>query len=650
MPKRNNRAQLNRGSWKQIVWANEEPSRYYYEHDDRGSDTTRRVSILSKNRISKFGNRKRDNDVPGRGRLDDDDVEMAGAAFMAAKAGRYKGYIPKGGPGPSRDRVGPRNRGGRHVQIANGPGSSSYPLQDADKWYKILIPYGGKYEKSYVLRILLSYVSPFVFVPIAYRITNNDVSFYVDDHKAAQILSKANKKITATDGFKLIVKAFPGVPHVSVDDRYKEKLLAAMRGRYNAETKALDLRKFHTDQNLVDDVLVATFRPSVLSVIVDLIAEHIPELVGLNLDENKLFTLEPLVPLAKKTPNLSVLHLGKNRIPNIRRLDCLKGLKLLELFLDGNPMCDKFTEESVYVSEVRKIFPKVIRLDGAVLPPPIVFDVSEEVKLPPYVVSFVCSPEGQQVAKQFLEQYFNIYDSDNRQAIGDAYHENAHFSLAITLPKGDGNHKLNQYMPDNRNLMRVRDANRRMKLLINGKENIISKLKELPLTKHDLASFTVDLPIFNPQLMFLNISGIFIERKLHLPTRYFSRTFVIVPLGGGFVIINDLLNITNATEKQAKAAFTKPIVETPVTSPVATPVVSPVASPPVATASVVPAVPVVPDDVKEQMVVAMCQQTTMNPLWSRKCLEENQWNFNAAVAVFTQLHSEQKVPPEAFVQ
>ncbi|GLH15429.1 Nuclear RNA export factor 1 [Gryllus bimaculatus] len=210
-------------------------------------------------------------------------------------------------------------------------------------------------------------------------------------------------------------------------------------------------------------------------------------------------------------------------------------------------------------SEVRKIFPKVIRLDGADLPPPIVFDVSEEVKLPPYVVSFVCSPEGQQVAKQFLEQYFNIYDSDNRQAIGDAYHENAHFSLAITLPKGDGNHKLNQYMPDNRNLMRVRDANRRMKLLINGKENIISKLKELPLTKHDLASFTVDLPIFNPQLMFLNISGIFIERKLHLPTRYFSRTFVIVPLGGGFVIINDLLNITNATEKQAKMFGREPM-------------------------------------------------------------------------------------------
>ena len=55
--------------------------------------------------------------------------------------------------------------------------------------------------------------------------------------------------------------------------------------------------------------------------------------------------------------------------------------------------------------------------------------------------------------------------------------------------------------------------------------------------------------------VFLFIS-VFQERALKPPPlRQFHRTFIIVPQGSGFVIVNDSLFITNAIGPQVKAAF-----------------------------------------------------------------------------------------------
>lgn len=42
---------------------------------------------------------------------------------------------------------------------------SALPLAEGN-WYKIIIPYGHKYDKEYVLRTLLNYMTPEVFIPI----------------------------------------------------------------------------------------------------------------------------------------------------------------------------------------------------------------------------------------------------------------------------------------------------------------------------------------------------------------------------------------------------------------------------------------------------------------------------------------------------
>lgn len=131
------------------------------------------------------------------------------------------------------------------------------------------------------------------------------------------------------------------------------------------------------------------------------------------------------------------------------------------------------------------------------LPPEIGFDISSEVQLPEAKASFLCDNAGAEIVRQFLEQYFILYDSDNRQQLLDAYHEHAMLSLTCTNNQHPtAAQRLHAYYNFNRNLCRVKDSEGRFKSLRRGRLQVVTLLSELPLTKHDPMSFAVDLTLF----------------------------------------------------------------------------------------------------------------------------------------------------------
>lgn len=81
----------------------------------------------------------------------------------------------------------------------------------------------------------------------------------------------------------------------------------------------------------------------------DIIGEHIPNVVAIDASNNKIFNLEQMKPLIMKTPSLRSLNLGQNKIVQISKLDRLTGLPLEELILNQNPVCDTFNEQSTYI-------------------------------------------------------------------------------------------------------------------------------------------------------------------------------------------------------------------------------------------------------------------------------------------------------------
>uniref|UniRef100_A0A8C1H0Q3 Nuclear RNA export factor 1 n=2 Tax=Cyprinus carpio TaxID=7962 RepID=A0A8C1H0Q3_CYPCA len=528
----------------------------------------------------------------------------------------------------------PRHRGG-HGGGGGGPGPRSR-LQDDDGDVTMVegpqdsgIPFGKKYDKDWLLSSLQSVCS--IKAPICqiYHTDGNKAQFYVEDSTTANALFKVSRKITDKDGYKVIhiicnVTVImnscppPALIHTDLKAADLEHLKQCMAKRFDGSQQALDLNNIRVDPDLVSQNIEVTLnrRNSMLAVI-KIIEENIPELICLNLSNNRLYRLDDLADIVNKVPNLKILNLSHNELKTERELDKLKGLKLVELSLEGNPLSGHYKNQADYVSAVRERFPKLLKLDGHVLPPPIGFDLEvAPATLPPCKASYFCSEEIKNIILCFLQQYYSIYDSGDRQPLLDAYHDGAAFSLSIPFTLQNASN-LGEYQKDCRNIRRMKDdPTTRFRLIKHTRLNVVAFLNELPKTQHDIASLIVDVNTYTATLLAFTVSGVFKETdgKSRDSFRAFSRVFIAVPAGNaGLCIVNDELFVRNATTEEIRRAFVAP-APTPSSSPV------PTLSAP-----------------QQEMLAAFSLMSGMNLEWSQKCLQDNDWDFDRAAQIFTGL-------------
>jgi len=155
-----------------------------------------------------------------------------------------------------------------------------------------------------------------------------------------------------------------------------------------------------------------------------------------------------------KLKNLRIIYMKDNKIANVSNLEKLKGLDLVELNCSGNPFKDRLGSD--YTERIRGIFPNLQVLDDKPMPKKIGFDDDTSPSassLPPSIPKFIKSEEAGTLVLQFLEQYFKLYDSDNRQPLLDAYDENAMMSMSCF-----GNRdSMAGYLEDSRNFKRIQE-------------------------------------------------------------------------------------------------------------------------------------------------------------------------------------------------
>ncbi|KAA0709704.1 Nuclear RNA export factor 1 [Triplophysa tibetana] len=417
-------------------------------------------------------------------------------------------------------------------------------------WFRMTIPHGKKYDKKWLITTLKDH-SPTPFCPLLYSIDGHSVYFYLDDAAAATALRKLSRRITDSEGYKLLC---------------------------------------------------------------------------LNLSNNKLFRLTDLADLVKKTPRLRALNLSHNELKSEQELDNLKGLGLVELCLDRNPLCDNFEDQTTYIRAVRKRFPSLLKLDGHVLPPPICFGVDTGTAVPPCRGSFFVSDEIRGIIQPFLQQYFSLYDSGHRQELLDAYHDGACFSLSLSLGSDVSRYLLREYLKDNRNMKQVKDSYTRFHLLKKSRLNVVAFINELPKTQHDFASFTIDVNTYTSTLLAFTVNGVFkeVDGRSNDLIRAFTRVFIAVPApNSGLCVVNDALYLRTATSEEKHRALATPA--------------------PSGTVSALSAF-------QQQMLSAFSQSSQMNLEWSQKCLQDNAWDFHRAAQIFTELKDQGKIPEVAFIK
>lgn len=278
-------------------------------------------------------------------------------------------------------------------------------------------------------------------------------------------------------------------------------------------------------------------------------------------------------------------------------------------------------------SAIRALFPKITKLDGEALPAAIGFDVGDEkTTIPASMPS--CIPDlTQSLVHGFLKAYYDLFDSESRQQLVAAYHDQASYSLSITRSPeaGQKGQFSSDLIQESRNLMRVREGPARTKLLKQGKINVVAALTGFPQTQHIRESFLIDVPFFSEHIIVIVVNGVYWEscKNQAKSLRSFCRNLTIIPQGEGYVIANDMLMLTNASyEQRGKYRAPDHMSEKKVHVSAMT---------------------------SEVLITRMRQQTGMNEKFSHQCLSECDYDFDKALQMFNALNSKGGVPPEAFV-
>ncbi|KAG7484846.1 hypothetical protein MATL_G00053630 [Megalops atlanticus] len=625
-------------------------SKFYNEHDDRvGGPQFRNRKGRGPFRCRMYsGQGSRPRHRGGRGgsgpgprcRFEDDDGDVAmndGSSQDGASQRRFNPYWRRNHRTDDRfnqergGESGGGHRAGGRVGGRGGGGAGG----SQKSWFKMTIPYGKKYDKKWLLGALQN-LCPLPFTPIHYHTEGNRVQFYIEDSTTANALSKVSRKITDAEGYKVAVLMNPSAPPSFAQTELKpedlEHLKHCMAKRFDGSQQSLDLNSIRIDPDLVSqNIEVILNRKSCMQAVIKIISENIPELVSLNLSNNRLYKLDDVAELVNKVPNLKALNLSQNELKSERELDKVKGFKLVELWLEKNPLCDHFKDQPTYISAVRERFPRLLKLDGNDLPPPIGFDIEViPTALPPCKGSYFNSDDIKSLIVRFLQQYYSIYDSADRQPLLDAYHDGACFSICNPFSMQNPSRcSLGDYHKDSRNIKKIKDPTTRFRLLKHTRLNVVAFLNELPKTQHDIASFTVDVNTYTNTLLSFTVSGVFreVDGKSRDSTRAFSRVFIAVPAGNaGLCIVNDELFVRNATTEEIRSAFAAP-APTPSSSPV------PTLSAP-----------------QQEMLSAFSHMSGMNLEWSQKCLQDNEWDFNRAGEIFTKLKAQGSIPEAAFIK
>ncbi|KAM5197114.1 nuclear RNA export factor 2-like [Hipposideros larvatus] len=416
-----------------------------------------------------------------------------------------------------------------------------------ESWFKIKIPYGRKYDKTWLMNSIQSRCSV-PFTPVDFHYVRSWAYFFVQDASTAIALKDISYKICNEENQKIPIFVNTSNAPYSVRNKLgpkeMEQLKLTMNKRYDVSLKVLDLQSLRYDRDLVNfDIDIILNRRNCMVATLRIIKENFPELLSLNLCNNKLYRLDGLSDLIQVAPTVKILNLSRNEFsPHISQLNSafelanMKGLKLEELWLDGNPLCSTFPDQSTYISAIKNCFPKLLCL-----------------------ASYRGPEATKTLVMQFLKEYYYIYDYGDRQSLLGAYHDEACFSLTIPFNTKDPDpSSLFEYFKDNRNMKSLKDPYLRVQKLKYTKHDIVCSLCVLPKTQHDLLSFVVDMWFQTEMMLCFSVNGLFkeVEGSSQGSVRAFSRTFITIPASSsGIFIMNDELFVRDATPNETQSAF-----------------------------------------------------------------------------------------------
>ncbi|XP_063828584.1 uncharacterized protein LOC135077975 isoform X2 [Ostrinia nubilalis] len=468
--------------------------------------------------------------------------------------------------------------------------------------------YPPTWKKEKVLDILLDTVNGKIFVPCFIEFAPQECKFLVMRCRTALAVFHRLGFIIHKDGHELQISISHTELTLNQLDFIPKNVLKKILVSGHSGERSLDLSDFTTKEDISHFIYYPLNRINNQMDIVHVQSTVAWEyLTDINLSHNRLTSIEGF-NLPSITPRLKFLDLSYNCIEKATLLIKCRSLSLRTIKLEGNPLCNDYTDPERYVKVLKLMFPTLIEIDGI------------PIKLPGEIPSFknnYCPEAATEVIEKFLEVYFPILDSvDDRELIRELYHERA--CMTITT-----RYKL-RYSPVFRSFRtlfhRARVPDEGAFDAVEGSRDIAKLAAKWPALEHDPFTFRVDVLMHDDFVTIFKIGGLVrltaetLAEDEHLLA--FSRTFVLHSFDGAeYKIANEMVYWDEPTEEYAHTAFRTAVKPKRLSLKLDTP----------------------DEDLKKQLLEIFMRLTDTDKSTSEKCLEQKEWNLKSALEYFMKL-------------
>lgn len=500
-----------------------------------------------------------------------------------------------------------------------------------DIWHKFILFHSGSPQKKDMLDAIILASAPEVLIPTFYQEESNTKASFLARCGAQLIdsLMKYSLQVPLANGEYVRMDIVLGYQTSNELQLNPQNVICRIaQQRYEPMRKSLNLDDFQNDKRL-GPVYCSISTPKCLNLALRCARSAILS----NTREMKL----PVRELSMRSNEFMVFipqekffnfHLTKidfrdNKLTDFRQLGYFSEFNIMEVWVDGNPLCQKFTRPDDYVRAAKAVFPHLQVLDGVM--------IGVEKKFVPTIQRhFLGDGSKLPLVKQFVMHYFNLYDQANRSVLNGLYDTGAMFSMTLGPITNFSHMQLLKPFATNRNLLKFVDYAKCHEFLLHGPEDILNTLVRQPKTVHNAKNFQIDLLYQSHNCFSIAIQGYFSFRDYPFPPLAFTRTFIVISKEDNeYCICNDQYHI-ESVPPDAKILQTNENRGLELRPP---PKYTPI---PLSNVE------------REQLLRFLHELTGMNREYCVKGLEKANWDVRTAIKNFMQAYTINEVPFEAF--
>ncbi|XP_070493480.1 nuclear RNA export factor 2-like [Chironomus tepperi] len=367
-------------------------------------------------------------------------------------------------------------------------------------WSKVVIEHNGRFNSEDILNEMFETFFQDIPCYICYYKTGElEDSFMLYMNFAPMnilVLNDLKMKMKGTNEFVTFRLHLKCSTFTNGEIKWSELIGKVVNKRINSSK--LDLSFFKNDSDF-KDLIFCMKAADVKKHILNCALNINPKIIEINLSNNDLNSLKGL-SIIKSFPDLISLNLSQNDIESL--IGFPENLRILELNIDQNPLCDKFKNPLSNTYDYVKVFiglcPQLQYIDGR--------KIDQSFKMI-HMQNYYTTSIAHNTVEYFLNYFFKNFDDNyNRFSICDMLYKSDSI-LSVTSENGKKNIKI-------------------------GNENIKEFYREFGNTEHDFITMTVDTPMFNHQNILIIVNGVFKQKNIQSMNDEdkiftFSRSFVL---------------------------------------------------------------------------------------------------------------------------